>query len=118
MHGERGKMEYILLLIAAVLLLRKKNVIAYYDWWTTTLTPIRKTIFTANQTRPVTIRIYNGDADGAIIIYEVVNGIDVLVTIEPHETKEIFLAANNKLDGATHPGNPEANIFYIATFTP
>jgi len=110
-------MEYILLLIAAILLLRKKNIIAFYDWWTTVLTPVRKTFFTAGARR-VTARIYNADDDGPIIIYETINGIDVLVEIGPHETTEIFLSANGKLDGATYSNNAEAQIFFITTFTP
>ena len=108
-------MEYILLAIAAILLLRKKTF--YYDWWTDTLTPIRKTFFTAIARR-VTVRIYNADAEGAIIVYETINGIDVLTEIGPHETKEIFLSANGKLDGATYANNAEAQIFLITTFTP
>jgi len=107
-------MEYILLAIAAILLLGKKTF--YYDWWTDTLTPIRKTFFTASARR-VTARIYNADAE-PVIVYETINGIDVIVEIGPHETEEIFLSANGKLDGATYSNNAEAQIFFITTFTP
>ena len=110
-------MEYILLAIAAILLFRKKNIIAFYDWWTDTLTPIRKTFFTAGARR-VTVRIYNADVEGPIIVYQTLYGIDVIVEIGPHETKEIFLSANGKLDGATYANNAEAKIFFITTFTP
>lgn len=110
-------MEYILLMIAAILLLRKKNIVAPYEWWTTILTPIRKTIFTAGA-RPNTLTIYNGDKDGEITIYEIINGIDVITKIGPYETKVLFLAAGQQVDGATYPDNTEANIFYMAVITP